>query len=436
MLSVLVSHPHAATVANHVASGLERHGWLAQYVTGIAAADRSRAEWLLQRVGLSRKAALNRIVAGVPAARLRALWAVEATARGVAILAERASATWRAYDALFVAHDAAVAHLPLPRGLDAVYAYEDGALATFRRADRHGLARIWDLPLPHWRTLEEMWLEEAARWPEAMGARPHLEPEWKKRRKDAELELADIVVAASRFTRRSLEKANCQKVVLELPYGFPVEEFAAKARPPDGSLSVLAVGTHDLRKGTPYLLEAWRQAGLRDARLRLVGPMRLTGTFLTRYEGLFEHVPHLARADLELEYQAADLLAFPTLGDGFGLVMQEAMCCGTPVLTTPCGGGPECVTDGVDGWLVPARDVDGLVERLREAASDRERLFRMGMAARAKAERYAWPAAEERLAQAIGDAIKARSGGARRTLRSSGTEEGIDDGGPRQKPVV
>ncbi len=410
MPSVLVSHPHAATFANHVARGLERRGWLARYVTGVAAASGSFGEKALRWAGKSQKAALNRIIDGLPGRRLRALWAVEVAVRAAGSVAGRTATNWGTYDAIFVVHDAAVARISWPRGLEAVYAYEDAAQATFERAGRRGLTRIWDLPLPHWRQLEAMWVEEAARWPGAMGKRPRLDPDWKKRRKDSELDLADAVVVASGFTRRSLEEASCRRPILEVPYGFPVKSFTPKGGVATGPFTVLAAGTQDLRKGTPYLLEAWRRAGLRDSRLRIVGPMNLTGTFLARYQGLFEHVAHLARADLERVYQAADLLAFPTLGDGFGLVMQEAMCCGTPVLTTPCGGGPECITDGVDGWLVPPRDVDALVERLRQAAGDRDRLFRMGLAARSRAEQYPWPAAEERLAQAIADAVSARTG--------------------------
>jgi len=94
------------------------------------------------------------------------------------------------------------------------------------------------------------------------------------------------------------------------------------------------------------------------------------------------------RALLEAEYQAADLLVFPTLGDGFGLVMQEAMCCGTPVVTTRCGGGPECITDGRDGWLLPERDTDRWVEFLTWAHANRQLLRRAGEAARARAERW------------------------------------------------
>jgi glycosyltransferase involved in cell wall biosynthesis len=164
---------------------------------------------------------------------------------------------------------------------------------------------------------------------------------------------------------------------------------------------VLSVGTHDLRKGTPYLLEAWKRAAIPDAELHLVGPLRLAKTFLDPYAGLFRHWPHLPKSELGARYAGADLLAFPTLGDGFGLVIQEAMCCGTPVVTTPCGGGPECITDDEDGWLIPPRDIDALVDRLRAAAADRDRVFAIGQAARARAERWTWHDAGTALVRAL-----------------------------------
>ncbi|HEY2731275.1 MAG TPA: glycosyltransferase family 4 protein, partial [Polyangia bacterium] len=117
--------------------------------------------------------------------------------------------------------------------------------------------------------------------------------------------------------------------------------------------------------------------------------------------GLFRHRPHVPKAELGELYAAADVLAFPTLGDGFGLVIQEAMCSGTPVITTPCGGGPECIDDGVDGWLVPPRDIDALVERLRFCAANRDRVFVMGQSARAHAERWTWRDADEALVRAL-----------------------------------
>ena len=200
---------------------------------------------------------------------------------------------------------------------------------------------------------------------------------------------------ASRFTRESLEELGTKAPIIVTPYGFPTAEFAPKAAPPSGPFTVLSVGSHDLRKGTPYLLEAWKKADLEGARLRLVGRMRLRKEFLERYGALFasgriEHVPHRAKSELAADYQAADLLVFPTLGDGFGIVLQEAMCCATPVLTTRCGGGPEIVSDGDDGFLVSERDVDALAMHFRDLAQRRDHLADMGRRARARAERWTW----------------------------------------------
>ena len=391
MPDVLVSHPHGAAFACGVATGLERAGRLAAFFTGVGFAEGSWSASLAALAARRRPVLRNRIVEGVSPSHLRALGPVELGARAAGGWLARLGLPARPYDAIFTAHDAAVALAPWPKAVGTVYVYEDGALRTLRRAARLGLARVWDLPLPHYVTIEELWRDEEARWPGASNAaswKP--EPNWKRRRQDAQLALATTISVASRFTRQSLERFAPRARIIVLPYAFPVEQFRTRAAPPAGPFTVLAVGTHDLRKGTPYLLEAWRRAAIPGGELHLVGPLKLARGFLDRYAGTFRHWPHVPKAELASRYAAADLLAFPTLGDGFGLVIQEAMCCGTPVVTTPCGGGPECITDGVDGWIVPPRDIDALVERLRACAADRGRAFAVGVAARVRAERWTW----------------------------------------------
>jgi glycosyltransferase involved in cell wall biosynthesis len=228
-----------------------------------------------------------------------------------------------------------------------------------------------------------------------------VQPDWKRRRKDGELALADRISVPSAYTRESLENAAVKVPITVTPFGFPVDSFAPKRSLEQRPFTVVAVGSHDLRKGTPYLLEAWKRAALPDARLVLVGIMRLTRAFVSSYAGIFEHVPHLPRALLGDVYRSADLLALPTLGDGCPLVVQEAMCCGTPVVTTRCGNGPEFITNDVDGWVLPERDVEALVALLRKVAADRNRLFRVGQAARARAERWTWQDAGRALVQAF-----------------------------------
>ena len=390
MTAILVSHPHVAAVAVGLANSLENEKKLSAFMTGFASRGEGWSGRTVSTLAARRPVLRNRILAGIPASRLRSLPAVELGAR----LAARAVAWLRPgfkpYDALFTAHDLAVSLVPWPRQTTGVYAYEDGALQTFRRARRRGLERIWDLPLPHYQTIEEILNDEFRRWPGAALGPPHREPPWKRRRKDAELALATKVSVASTFTKRSLERLEIDVPIVVAGYGFPIENFPPRASAPTGPFTVLAVGTHDLRKGTPYLLEAWKRAAIPDAELHLVGPLRLAKAFVDPYAGLFRHWPHVPKSELGRHYAAADLLAFPTLGDGFGLVIQEAMCTGTPVVTTPCGGGPECITGGVDGWLVPPRDIDALVERFRACAADRDRTGAIGRAARARAEGWTW----------------------------------------------
>jgi glycosyltransferase involved in cell wall biosynthesis len=390
MSGAIVSHPHVAAFSAGVAAAMARAGRLTAYFTGMAFAEGSVSSRLAATLAARYPVARNRIVADVPPPLLRSLQVVELGSRAAAKLQQRLGGRTKAYDIMFPAHDRAVSLMPWPKGTKAVYAYEDAALWTFRRARRNGLECFWDLPLPHYLAIEETMLAEAQRWPTAVLGRPHREPEWKRSRKDEELATATTIVAASAFTKRSLERLTLGGSTIVVPYGFPVETFTPRSAAPEGPFTVLAVGSHDLRKGTPYLLEAWGRAAIPNAQLHLIGPMRLGDSFLAPHRGTFRHTPHLAKSELESHYKAADLLAFPTLGDGFGLVIQEAMCCGTPVLTTPCGGGPECITDGVDGWIVPPRDVDALVDRLREAAAGRDRLFAMGQRARARAERWTW----------------------------------------------
>jgi glycosyltransferase involved in cell wall biosynthesis len=399
---VLISHPHAGAVSVGFAASLARAGRLSAYFTGVAFRQDGWTGRLATAAAGRRPTLRNRILPDIPRGRLRTLPWVELGTRAV-VRGLRAAGlpTPVLYDALFTAHDAAVSRMPWPRDTDSVYAYEDAALWTFQRAAREGLGRIWDLPLPHYLTIERLWQEEARRWPGSIDFPPHSEPAWKRKRKDAELALATKVSVASAFSKTSLEGLDVRAPIVVVPYGFPVEAFTPRVDAPGGKFTVLAVGTHDLRKGTPYLLEAWRRAAIPDAELHLVGPLRLAKTFLDRYAGHFLHWPHVAKADLSARYAAADVLAFPTLGDGFGLVIQEAMSCATPVITTPCGGGPECIDDGVNGWLIPPRDVDAFVERLRSCAANRDATFAVGRAARARAERWTWHDVDDELVRAL-----------------------------------
>jgi glycosyltransferase involved in cell wall biosynthesis len=77
----------------------------------------------------------------------------------------------------------------------------------------------------------------------------------------------------------------------------------------------------------------------------------------------------------------SDVLVLPSIEDGFGLVMAEAMASGCPVISSTNTGGGDLYTDGIEGFIVPIRDSEAIRERLLMLADDPELRSRMGEAA-------------------------------------------------------
>jgi glycosyltransferase involved in cell wall biosynthesis len=106
-------------------------------------------------------------------------------------------------------------------------------------------------------------------------------------------------------------------------------------------------------------------------------------------------------------YQQADVFTFPTIEEGSALVTYEALACGLPVVTTPNAGS--VVRDGVEGLLVPIRNVEALAAALECLRAD-ERLRReMGRAARARAEEFTWDGYGETLARVLRQATQSKT---------------------------
>jgi glycosyltransferase involved in cell wall biosynthesis len=109
-------------------------------------------------------------------------------------------------------------------------------------------------------------------------------------------------------------------------------------------------------------------------------------------------VPH---TQLNQHYINANVFVFPSLVEGFGLVLLEAMACGIPVITTPNTAGPDIITDGVEGFIIPIRDVDALKEKIEWCYGHPAELAEMGRAARRKAEQLTWTRYQQQLSAKV-----------------------------------
>jgi glycosyltransferase involved in cell wall biosynthesis len=286
----------------------------------------------------------------------------------------------------------------------AVYAYEDGALESFRAAQQQGIRVIYELPIGYWRAYRKILGEEALLQPEWATTLPGNSDSQKKlERKDEELALADQIVVASEFVRGTLETAKQVKAPISvIPYGAPQPQVSYANWPPvtRAKLRVIFVGSLSQRKGISYLLRAVELLGA-EVELTLVG--RRVGECWALDQALREHrwIDSLCHSDLLEEIRRHDVMVFPSLFEGFGLVLLEAMSCGVPVIATPHGAAPDFLTDGVDGFIVPIRDAEAIAERLETLSRDRARLAAMSEAALATAARQTWETYRRRLVTTV-----------------------------------
>jgi glycosyltransferase involved in cell wall biosynthesis len=133
-----------------------------------------------------------------------------------------------------------------------------------------------------------------------------------------------------------------------------------------GRLRVLTIGAVGLRKGSPYVLQAARLLQGR-AVFRMVGSTRVSETALRELRTQVEVVGTVPRSEIVRHYAWADVFLLPSVCEGSATVTYEALACGLPVICTPNAGS--IVRDGVDGFLVPARDTGAMVTRLELLAS-------------------------------------------------------------------
>lgn len=162
----------------------------------------------------------------------------------------------------------------------------------------------------------------------------------------------------------------------------------------------LFVGQLVRQKGLHYLIEAWRQLKLPNARLRITGaPSPGNSRLLRNYCPEAVLLSFLGSASLRSQYQNADLLCLPSLSEGFGHIVLEAMACGTPALVTPSCGASDLIRDNENGFVISSANLDQLVERLECAFENRASLRDIGAAARKTAEQHSWTRFRDELLQ-------------------------------------
>jgi starch synthase len=405
---VLLTHPMGNANVREALRALYEHDLLAEFWTTIRWDSESMLNSLLPgRV----RAELNRrsypqipgdMVHTRPWREVGRLLAIRAGVSGVATDEKAALSATR----VFREFDHAVAERVRRGGIQAVFAYVDGALETFHSARGNGIKTVYELTSTHGEYARELLREEAELCPEWANtiARLKESPE-KNAQRDQELELSDLILIPCQHVLSTLPKSVRARACIRVcPYGAPpaVRKTSTSFHP---KLRVLFVGSLTQAKGLGYLLRAVRKVG-GLVELTLIGTRVGRCAELDDALARYRYLPTLPHSGVLAEMGRHDVLAFPSLSEGYGLVILEALSRGLPVITTRNTGGPEIIRDGREGFFVPIRSDEAIAEKLEMLAGDRDLLEAMSEAALQRASECTWQNYRELLASTIAQIIQ------------------------------
>lgn len=206
---------------------------------------------------------------------------------------------------------------------------------------------------------------------------------WILEREQREYHLADRIIVPSRGARRSFEEfGNAAKVAV-----LPLTASSDKWRP---AANVAGERIRRIRHGEPlhvlYVGALSYQKGLFDMCRVVEGladrmSFRFTGAVLPEARAAVARLANSATFDghvpedrLSEAYAWADVLMCPSIQDGFGVVLAQALGAGVPILASENTGGPDLLEMGGRGWIVPIRSPAAIIERLECCAANREEL--------------------------------------------------------------
>jgi N-acetyl-alpha-D-glucosaminyl L-malate synthase BshA len=162
------------------------------------------------------------------------------------------------------------------------------------------------------------------------------------------------------------------------------EEYA-----PNGERVLVHLSNFRPVKRVPDVVEIFARVRREiPAKLLMIGdgPDRAVAEWMVRDKNLARDVIFLGKQNMVQELlNCADVLLLPSDLESFGLAALEGMACGVPAVCSHVGGVPEVIRDGVEGYLVPARDVQTMAARALDILTTPGRREQMGHAARQRA---------------------------------------------------
>mgnify|MGYP001153685487 CR=1 FL=1 len=292
-------------------------------------------------------------------------------------------------------------------GADIVFAESNIALLTIKKAKELGMTTVLDRTNSHIEYQTELLKEEY----EKFGIKYIFNSQNIVEKGVKEYREADYICVLSSFVKRTfLEKGTPESKLLLVPSGVELADFR-QTNKEDDIFRIICCGLSCIKKGTHYLLEAFKQLNLKNAELWLIGGIfEDIKPLLKKYEGHYKSIGFVPHKELYRYFSQGSAFVLPSLEEGLAKVMMEAMACGLPVIATTNTGAEDVVRDKEDGFIVPIRDVEALKEKILYMYENQNTCRQMGQNAKNRVkEGFTWENYADRMVCAFREILKEKS---------------------------
>lgn len=209
---------------------------------------------------------------------------------------------------------------------------------------------------------------------------------------------ADAVLALTEDMKKKMQNISKRDVSV-IPNGIDYERFydVVRSEKVRKVKTILFVGRLHQVKGVRYLIEAMAIVHSKYPDIKLIiigdGVERQNLGALSEKLALGDCIRFIGRVEQEsipLIMKQADIFVLPSISEGFGIVILEAMASGLPIIATRVGGIPDVVEDGVNGYLVDARNTDEIAKNIIKLIQNDVVRIEMAIQNMEKAKMYSW----------------------------------------------
>ena len=302
------------------------------------------------------------------------------------------------YDWLHDSFGKKVAEYAIKNNVDAVIMYDTNANECWKILKERApqIKRIQDVSIANRLFMKENFIKDMEQTHDASikEEQIYLWNENNCKRFLAEINDSQYFLIASNVVKRSMMFSGVKEEQMFMaPYGVDCSKFNfVQKQPLKLPLKLVYVGQVTYRKGIHHLLKVMDKFSENDVELYLAGGYSETTPFVQEYKNRrnIHFLGFVTRDVLASLYQKSDVFVFPTLGEGYGMVILEALSCGVPCIVSDLAGGDDAIIEGYNGFKFKAGDDDDLYNKILWFINHPDILPEMSLNSRKSVENQTW----------------------------------------------